>query len=159
MHIDDQRAQVRRVLDAHGESRCTGLMHRDVLDIMGTGARLRGVVHRVGKALGHAVDGAALLVDGWLRSCMHGWPRASCHPVLVEPVLVCRSQTIARSSSGDRDVGSQQERQLVLVGGRVGVHHSVWAAVTKSVLGSPTFPRSVGLLRVVVAGGRSGAQA
>lgn len=147
------------MLDAHGERRCVGLVHRDLPDIVGAGARPRCVVHRVGESLGHAVDGAAALVDGGLGPSVRGWPGASCHILLVEPVLVLRGETIARSSSADGVAGPQQEWQLVPVGGWIGVRHSVWAPVAKSILGSPAFPRWVGLLQVVMAGGWVGAQA
>lgn len=147
------------MFDTHGESRCARLVYCNQLDIMGTRSRLRCTVHWAGKALGHAVDGAAVLVDRWLRAGVHGWPRTSCHILLVEPVVVCGGQTIARSSSVDGDVGPQQEWQLVVIGGRVGVHYSVWAPVAESVLRSPAFSRRVGLLQAVVAGGWGGAQA
>lgn len=146
------------MFDTHGESRCAGLVHCHLLDVMGARARPRSMVHWVGEALGHTIDRATVLVDRGLRSSMHGWPRASCHILLVEPVFVCRGQTEARSSSVDRDIGPQQEWQLVLVGSRIGIHHSVWAPVAKSVLRSPAFPRNVGLLQVVVARSWSGAQ-
>lgn len=159
MNVNNQWAQVGRVLDAHGESRRAGLVHRDLLDVMGAGAGPRCVVQRVGKAPGHAVHGAAVLVDRRLRPGVHGRSRASCHILLVEPVLVQGAQAVARSSSVGGQVGPQQEWQLVPVGARVGVHHSVWAPVTKGVLGSPALPRRVGLLQVVMAGGQGGAQA
>lgn len=147
------------MLDAHGESRDVGLVHSDLLDLVGARARPWCEVQRVGKALGHAVGGAAVLIGGWLRSGVPGRSRASCHILLVEPVLVPGGQTVAGSSSADRGVGPQQEWHLVLVGGRVGVHHSVWAPVAKRVLGSPTFPRWVDLLQVVLAGCEGGVQA
>lgn len=56
------------MLDAHGESRRAGLVCPDLLDIVGAGARPRCVVHRVAKAFGHAIDRAAVLIDGRL------WP-------------------------------------------------------------------------------------
>ena len=56
------------MLGAHGESGRAGLVCRDLLDVVGAGARPRCVVHRVAKALGHAIDGAAVLIDGRL------WP-------------------------------------------------------------------------------------
>ena len=145
------------MLDAHGESGRAGLVYRDLLDIVGAGARPRCVVRQVAKALGHAVDRAAVLIDGWLRPGVCGRSRASCH-ILVEPVLVQAGQAIARGSFVGREVGPQQEWHLVLVGARVGVHHSVWAPEAKGVLRSPSFPRRVGLLQVVMAGRRGGAQ-
>lgn len=134
------------MLDAHGESRCSGFVHRDLLDIVGARARPRCVVHRVGKSLGHAIAGAAVLVDRGLRPGACGRPRASSHILLVEPVLVLRGQAVARSSSADRVIGPQQEWQLVLVGGWVGVRHPVRPPVAESILGSPAFPGGVGLL-------------
>lgn len=95
------------MFDTHGESRCAGLVHCDLLDVMGARTRPRSMVHWVGEALGHTVDRATVLIDRWLRSSMHGRPRASCHILFVEPVLVCGGQTVARSSSVDRDVGPQ----------------------------------------------------
>ena len=159
MNVNDQRAQVGGVLDAHGESWRAGLVHCDLLDVVGARARPRRVVHWVGEALGHAVDRAAVLVDRRLRPGARGRPRASCYILPVEPVLISGGQTIARSGSVDRVVGPQQAWQLVLVGGWIGVHDSVWAPVAKSVLGCPAFSRWVGLLQAVVAGGWSGDQA
>lgn len=145
------------MLDAHGECRGAGLVHPDLLDIVGARAGPRRVVHRVGESLGHAVVRATVLVHGGLRPGVHGRPGASCHILLVEPVLMFQGQTIARGSSADGVVGTQQEWQLIPVGGWIGVHHSVWAPVAKSILGSPAFPRWVDLLQGVMAGGRVGA--
>lgn len=147
------------MFDPHGERRCAGLVHCDQLDIMGTRSRLRCVAHWVGKTLGHAVDGAAVLVDRWFRAGVHGRPRTSCLILLGEPDVVCGGQAIARSSSVDGEVGPQQEWQLVVVGCRVGVHYSVWAPGAESVLRGPAFSRRAGLLHAVVAGGWGGAQA
>lgn len=141
------------MFDAHGEGRYSGLVHSDRLDVVGARARPKRVVQRKAKALGHAKHGAAVLVDRWLRSGMHSRSRTPCYILLVEPILVCGSQTIGRGSSEDRGVGPQREWQLVLVRSRVGVHHSIWTPVAKSVLGRPTFPRRSSLLRVVLAGG------
>lgn len=147
------------MLDAHGESGGAGLVHRHLLGVVGARAGPRRAVHGVGKSLGHAVRGAAVLVDGGLGPGVRGWPRAPCHVLLVEPALVLRGKTIARSSSADRVAGPQQEGQLVLVGGWIGVQHSVRAPVAEGILGSPAFPRRVDLLQVVMAGGWVGAQA
>lgn len=86
------------MFDAHGEGRDAGLVHSDWLDVVGAWARPKCVVQRVGKALGHAKHGAAVLVDRRLRSRTHSRSRTSCYILLVEPVLVCGSQTIARGS-------------------------------------------------------------
>lgn len=141
------------MFDAHGEGRYAGLVRGDRLDVVGARARPQCVIQRIVKALGHAKHGAAILVDGRLGSSMHSRSRTSCPILLVEPILVCGSQTIGRGSSEDRGVGPQCEWQLVLVRTRVGVHHSIWTPVAKSILGGPTFPRGSSLLKVVVAGG------
>lgn len=141
------------MFDAHGEGRYAGFVHSDRLDVVGARARPMRVVQRTAKALGHAKQRAAVLVDGWLRSGMHSRSGTSCYILLVEPILVCGSQTIGRGSSEDRDVGPQSDWQLVLVRSRVGIHHSIWTPVAKSVLGRLTFPRGSSLLKVVLAGG------
>lgn len=141
------------MFDAHGEGRYAGLVHSDRLDVVGTRARSKCVVQRIAKALGHAKHRAVVLVDGWLRSGMHSRSRSSCYILLVEPILVYGSQTVARGSSEDRGAGPQREWQLVPVRSWVGVHHSIWTPVAKGVLGRPTFPRGSSLLKVVLAGG------
>lgn len=86
-NVHNQWAQVGRVFDAHGEGRYAGLVHSDRLDIVGARTRPKCVVQWIGKALGHAIHGAAVLVDGRLRSGMHGRSRASCYILFVEPIL------------------------------------------------------------------------
>lgn len=86
-NVHNQRAQVGRVFDAHGEGRYAGLVHGDRLDIVGARARPKCVVQRVGKALGRAKHGAAVLVDRRLGSGVHSRPGTSRYVLFVEPVL------------------------------------------------------------------------
>lgn len=113
------------MFDAHGKGRYAGFVHSNRLDVMGARARPKRVVQRTAKALGHAKQRAAVLVDRWLGSGMHSRSWTSCYILLVEPILVRGSQTIRRGSSEDRDVGPQCGWQLVLVRSRVGIHHSI----------------------------------
>lgn len=96
---------MRGVLDSHGEGRYVGLVQCYLLNLMGARPWPRRVVHGVGKALGHAVAGAALLVDRGIRPRVLGWAWAASHVLFVEPVLVLGGQTVARGCLGDGTVG------------------------------------------------------